>query len=200
MLSQCRAYVVAAGEAQDRALFNLAQRVEFGEVRSVRQGEPLPRDLRVTFFLVDYQLSDPAMLQVIANIRSNGADTIRLAPIVVFFRDGPHQIVLKLIDFGFDDVIALPDKREVLASRLGAQLNDDITYFETPTYLGPDRRRMELPTELPDPRRKGSSDHTRLLLRRDPITGIKVLRREIFGLPRRRPFEPTTAVQHGAAW
>lgn len=200
MLSQCRAYVIAAGATQDRALVNLARRVEFGDVRSVHRGEPLARDGRVTFFLVDYMLSDPAMQSIIANIRANSADTVRLAPVIAFFRDGPHQIVLKYIDFGFDDVIALPDKREVVAARLRAQLNDEITYFETPTYLGPDRRRMELPSDPPDPRRNALTPHTRVILRRDALSGVKVLRREIIGLPHRRSVEPVLGLGHNSLW
>lgn len=198
MLAYCRAYVVSAGATQDRALTSLAQRVEFGDVRSVFRSEPLPADQRVTFFLVDYQLSEPSLRSIIASVRSNRQDVIRYAPIVLFLRDGPYQDMLRFIQLGFDDVIALPDKREELSSRLRAQLRDDIVYFETDTYLGPDRRRMEVPAEPVEYRRTGTTPHTKLFIERDSRAGVKVLRREIMGIPsQRRPSEPILAPQYG---
>lgn len=198
MLAYCRAYVVSAGATQDRALTTLAQRVEFGDVRSVFRSEPLPADQRVTFFLVDYQLSEPSLRSIIASVRSNRHDVVRYAPIVLFLRDGPYQDMLRFIQLGFDDVIALPDKREVLSSRLRAQLRDDIVYFETDTYLGPDRRRMELPSDPIEFRRTGTTPHTKLFIERDSRAGVKVLRREIIGTPAtRRPLEANLPPQYG---
>ena len=51
-------------------------------------------------------------------------------------------------DFGFDDVICLPEKRQILTQRFERQLLTSHLYFRTETYLGPDRRRMERATEV----------------------------------------------------
>ena len=69
----------------------------------------------------------------------------------------------------------------MLQRRLIGQLSWDQVYFQTQDYLGPDRRRMELPDVPPDSRRTGQAPFTRLIIRRDGDQGARVVRREAFG-------------------
>lgn len=151
----------------------------FGSIASSLSFEAAADSSNVTFFLVHGDLSDEAKRSVLLNIRSCADDRFRFAPIVVLTRDGPFEDVLKNIDLGFDDVLVLPDNPELLQRRLFGQLTRDQIYFQTEDYLGPDRRRMELPDTPPDRRRIGVGGFTRLTIRRDGDSGARVVRREI---------------------
>jgi hypothetical protein len=182
MLSLCRAYLIAHSEVQDRTLRRLAERLGFVEIGSALDGDPISgrAELRLDFFLVHHKLSDEAMQAVVDSIRSSVSSAIRFAPILLIADDQPFETILNYIGFGFDDVIVLPDKRSELVNRFLTQLSSDQTYILTDTYLGPDRRRFEVSDHI-DSRRLSSGQHTRLTIRRNPSTGIKVLRRELFG-------------------
>lgn len=196
MLSLCRAYLVAQSEAQERTLARLAGTVGFGEVGSARAGDPIVdrSERRVDFFFLHHRLPDAAMQGVISSIRASLAVSIRFAPILLITDDQPLEVILKYIEFGFDDIVALPAKRAELVSRFLAQLNSNQTYVETPSYLGPDRRRFEHP-DHEDPRRRGVSAFERLTIRRNPATGVKVLRREIVGQSPHRDLHPFSTLR-----
>jgi len=182
MLSECNAFIVAPSRLETLQLVRMAQRVGFGDIvtsfspRAPRHGQ--------TFFILHYRLKDAGMEAIIEQVRNSEDPDTRYAPIVLFTDDCPVDRLLAYIRMGFDDVIALPENREVLQARLGAQLNTDQTYFETDDYLGPDRRRMELPTHR-DERRTGVTPFETLVIRRDPTQGVSVQRRHTIGQPQR---------------
>ena len=178
MLSECNAFIVAPSPAEGRQLERMAERVGFGDI--VTSFAPRVLHHGQTFFILHYQLKDASMRAIIEQVRSSSEADMRYAPIVLFTDDCPVDRLLGYIKTGFDDVIALPEKREVLEARLGAQLNTDQTSFETDDYLGPDRRRMELPTHR-DERRTGTTPFAKLIIRRDPSQGVQVLRRHMIG-------------------
>ena len=86
-----------------------------------------------------------------------------------------------ILRLGFDDVITLPEKREVIVDRLVGQLNSEHLYIQTDSYLGPDRRRMEFPGAPTDSRRMPDSPHVRLHIRRSVERGVQIVRQEIRG-------------------
>jgi hypothetical protein len=194
MLSLCRAYLIAYSEVQDRTLRRLAERLGFVEIGSALDGDPIAARAApsIDFFLVHHKLSDEAMQAVVDSIRSSAASAIRFAPILLIADDQPFETILKYVRFGFDDIIVLPEKRSELVSRFITQLNTDQTYILTDTYLGPDRRRFEASDHI-DSRRLTHGQHTRLTIRRNPATGIRVLRRELFGPI--APREPSVVAQ-----
>lgn len=165
----------------------MAARIGFGAIGGA--GRALGR--RLAFFIVHFQLSEAAMQRVIAEVRGADSDDTRYAPIILVSDDCPVERLLHYIQLGFDDVIALPEKCEVLESRIAAQLHTDQLYFETDDYLGPDRRRMELPQHR-DERRTGMTPFYKLTIRRDPAHGISVVRRQMIGQPLRPGPDATT--------
>jgi hypothetical protein len=183
MLSTCNALIIAPDSGASGPLEVMAERIGFGDVASSLAPRPLAHG--PTFFIVHYEISEPAMGRVISELRSAADDDTRYAPIILITDDCPVDRLLRYIKLGFDDVIALPEKREVLESRIAAQLHTDQIYFETGDYLGPDRRRMEL-TPQRDERRNGSIPYHKLTIRRDPAIGISVLRRQMFGQQQRQ--------------
>lgn len=189
MLSECNAFIIAPSQVEAGQLERMAERVGFGSIANSFSPEALHFGL--TFFVVHFRLKEEAMRAVIDQVRHSPDDDTRFAPIVLFTDDCPVDRLLGYIQMGFDDVIALPEKREVLEARLGAQLKTEHVYYETDSYIGPDRRRMELPAHRDD-RRTGVTPFTTLLIRRDPTQGVSVQRRHTIGQQQRpQPNENT---------
>lgn len=181
MLRTCGAMVVAATAADDAALVELGRLIGFGAVESGLSPTETVASYPVVFFLVHVGLPESAKIALLERLRRSGTDRLRYAPAILMTQDGPAETVLRHIDMGFDDVVIVPERRDVLLGRLAKQLTSPPPYIRTSNYLGPDRRRMEKPEDPGDPRRTGSHPFSRLTIRRDPAIGNMVARREIFG-------------------
>ncbi len=187
MLSQCRAYVVAQTLPQNRSLVTIANRAGFGSVATALDGQPLLSGASVNeivFFLLHHQLADGAKRAVVERLRSSVEDAVRYAPIFLVIDDQPFETFLKYVRFGFDDIITLPEKRQILVDRLAGQLNADHIYIENDGYLGPDRRRMEVGANAGLSRSDTDAAHVRLTIHRSPEHGVQVRRREFNGRAR----------------
>lgn len=184
MLSDCQAVLFAQTPAQNRSLIRLANRVGFGAIRRVFGDEPGPVAAGTTgvrFFLVHHRLSDKAKASIVIHLRSSDDEAVRYAPIILISDDGPIDVLLRYVQLGFDDVITLPEKCPILVGRLQQQLDSNVSYIETKSYLGPDRHRLELL-----PKESGASADTkivRLTIRRSVAHGIQVVGRQLFSLP-----------------
>jgi hypothetical protein len=156
MLEQCAAYLIARNESHTSALERLAHRLGFHHVEPLfsRKSFHPERHPALKFFLMYRNMDEQLMITVRDVIRACSDPNIRFAPIVLFADDCDFESYLRFVKMGFDDVLTLPDKKDLLVKRLESQVNADHTYFETETYLGPDRRRMEAPGHT-DPRRGG---------------------------------------------
>lgn len=180
LLGGCDAIVVAHDEQVGAALLALAERVGFGSVTTLSDApHGADTDRGLTFFLMHYGLGNAAKKLLLSRLRSTPSDNVRYAPIVLFIPDGPSEEILFYIGMGFDDVICLPENSHIVASRLATQIGQEHLYIETRTYLGPDRRRMELPGES-HPEREGDYEHTKVTIVRKPGAGVKVIRRQLF--------------------
>jgi hypothetical protein len=166
------------------SLLNLAERAGFGFVGSVlgdRRVAIVAERRDVVYFLVHYRLSDAAMASIVKILRSGPDDAVRYAPIVLVIDDCPYETILKYVQFGYDDIITLPEKREMIVDRLLKQINSEQLYVETDDYLGPDRRRMEVKLPGQESRRGDDTPHTRLTIERTLEHGVRVLRRQFAG-------------------
>jgi DNA-binding NtrC family response regulator len=178
MFEHCRAFVIAATPQETRSLELTADHLGFGEVVSSLSGASLGyRRAAVTYMFLDYRMSDDDLLDVIDAVRSERRFNLCFSPMILFTDGCPVDTVLKYVRFGFDDVIELPERRDVLAERLAEQLYSEQVYVEAKDYLGPDRRRLDRGAEL----RVGVSSHTRLVFQRDPRHGVRVIDREVRG-------------------
>lgn len=181
MLGLCRAIIVAPTPFDSRALAEVATEVGFGDIASIFDDTDTSNGLKypVSYFLVHHRLADADCADVIDAVRHIDRKGLRYSPMVVMMPETSSESVRKFVRMGFDDVISLPQSQVQLTARLGIQLDRDIVYFETADYLGPDRRRMDADGALH--RQTGISPHTRLLIRRDPDYGIRVLNRQLRG-------------------
>lgn len=180
LLADCAAIVVAHDKHDCAALLSLGAKVGFGSVTTYADAEAAGKSAhRLLFFLVHFGIGLAAKKQLLAELRGSPFDNIRFAPVVVFVPDGPGDDMLLHIEMGFDDVICLPENSHVLSSRLSGQIGQEHLFIETESYLGPDRRRMELPGQS-HPGRTGGFEHTRLTILRTAEAGVRVVRRQLF--------------------
>lgn len=179
-LSRCQALVVAHGEQHTSMMLRLCRSVGFGEAAdlSAVAFDSLEQS-RVLYILMHYDLGDEAKEKLLATLRRAERNEISFAPVILFMPDIPYDDVLKYIEMGFDDVVCLPEKNDVLHARLEKQLNSEHVYIKTETYFGPDRRRMEL-AGTTNAQRTGTNEFTKILVRRMPDEGIKVISRQLF--------------------
>ncbi|HHY49413.1 MAG TPA: hypothetical protein GYA10_06660 [Alphaproteobacteria bacterium] len=184
LLAHCRAYVIAHTEAQNRSLTGLAERAGFGFVATVCGERSVSIEARhrdLVYFFVHHRLTDTAIGAVIRLIRQSPDDAIRYAPTILVSPDCPIETVLKYVRLGFDDILTLPERREVLVDRLLGQLESEHVYYETANYLGPDRRRLELTPRQGEGGRATEKPFSRLIIHRSVEHGVRVLKREMFG-------------------
>lgn len=181
MLEHCGAYLVAGTERQTASLYSLAQRVGFTHIIDAQAGAPLRSngaDVHVWYFLVHYLLSDDSKRAILSAVRANTDQEVRFAPVVLIINDCPFETVLTYVKYGFDDIISLPEKPDVMTQRLASQINGTHLYIQTADYLGPDRRRMEVSTDTPDRRRGGGQrSHIRYTIQRDPGRGVEIVQK-----------------------
>ena len=180
MLERCNAFVVAPDQNHASALVRLARRVGFtlvvvtqptGEEGATAVAPRWP----LNFFLVDYMLHDDLKKAVLAAVRRSQDMEVRFAPVVLIIDDCPFERILWYVEFGFDDIISLPEKADLMGQRLSRQLGHPYLYVQTADYLGPDRRRLEIDSEARDHRRTGLRSHIRYTIRRDPERGVEIL-------------------------
>lgn len=180
LLTNCAAMVVAHDRAGSATLISMGHKVGFGAVGDSSNFVNDWNVHKLLFVLVHYDLGNDAKQQLLDSIRHAGSTDVSFAPVILFLPDGPFDEILQYIEMGFDDVICLPEKSHVLATRLGKQVGQEHTYIETRTYLGPDRRRMELSGHNPAAHtRTGDRDHTNLTVLRSPDQGVQILRRQL---------------------
>lgn len=181
MLELCRAIIVAPTPFDSRALAQVASEAGFGDIASIFDDTDSSNGLRypVSYFLVHHRLADTDCEDIIDAVRHIERKGLRFSPMVVMLPETSAESVRKFVHMGFDDVISLPQSQVQLIARLGTQLDREIAYFETDDYLGPDRRRMDADGAVRRP--PGVSPHTRLVIRRDPDYGIRVLSRQLRG-------------------
>jgi len=91
--------------AYKKAGFAITEAPETGDV-------PTPRGL-ISFVLVHNQIGAKRLLATIEAIR-NGGPEVRFSPIVMIADECDVETVLHFVHLGVDDVISLPEKREVL--------------------------------------------------------------------------------------
>jgi hypothetical protein len=177
MLSACKAITIGKSEPQLRFLEKVARRCGFALIEGTGTGDiPTPKSL-ISFVLVHHLVGEDILRGVISAIRGGG-DDVRFSPIIVLADDCEFETILHYVHMGVDDVISLPEKRDVLIARLAAQLMEEHLYLETADYFGPDRRRLE--GGVNDNRRTGTSGHSRLYIRRFPDAGTRIMRHQIF--------------------
>lgn len=181
-MADCCACLIADTSAQLATLEKMATRTGFGQMyggleawRTRNAPEP-----PVTFFFFHYRVDDGMLKSALTDVRRKAELNFRFSPAIAVVGDCSQEEVLRFIELGFDDIVVLPEAPRILRQRFAAQLNARITYFETQTYFGPDRRRAVRDPSAASRRGNGPTEHVRYLIQRAPGEGIRILRRDVF--------------------
>jgi hypothetical protein len=137
------AYVVGPGDRAWQTLFDMAGTLGFAGVsdyRGMSQVEQQAGETPVCYFLFS-ALADVRQLRPVADaIRFASSRTIRFSPMVYCAEAPSVETTMACINMGFDDIVALPQSTSKLRERLGRQIGQNMVFYETAGYFGPDRR------------------------------------------------------------
>lgn len=197
LLSQCLACLVAETPGQRKTLETLATRTGFGGISVDEDGPGLPdrNDRRLPFFFFHCQVPSDLLRSTLGHIRHD--DRLRFSPSILIVGKTSQSEVMHYISLGFDDIVILPEAARVLERRFNAQLSSPLSYFETATYFGPDRRRsLRLNADSAEKRKPGEHRHVRYLIQRGPL-GVDILRREVVITANPPPPKSTETISFG---
>jgi hypothetical protein len=167
-------------------LYELAGSIGFAGVSSYRglsQVEQQSGETPVCYFLFS-AVPDIRSLRPIADaIRFSSSRGIRFSPMVYCAEDPSIETTMACINMGFDDIVALPQSASKLRDRLNRQIGQNMVFYETAGYFGPDRRNR-VATLKPNPviNRVGGP-FRRLEIVRNVLDGVSVLRDDFFSAP-----------------
>ena len=172
------AFVVGSRDGATAALNELARVVGFMPVEryaGLARAEKQVRSTPLVFFLCA-EVADVTTLKPMADaIRFSPSLDLRFSPLIYFSRTLSVDTIKACIRMGFDDVISLPYKVGDITERILRQVGTPLTYYETATYFGPDRRNRVGEARSADSDR-GGGEFRRIEIIRNPSTGIDVRR------------------------
>ncbi|MCW5721230.1 MAG: hypothetical protein KIS86_08815 [Devosia sp.] len=138
------AYVIGPRNGPGAALFEMAQAIGFAGVSSFRGLAQVEEQTLVTpicYFLFA-TVPEPASLRpLVEAVRFCPKGRVRFSPLVYFATDSSLDIIKACVNMGFDDIVALPHPLRSLRQRIERQVGQAMTYYETASYFGPDRRK-----------------------------------------------------------
>lgn len=177
MFQHCAAIICSSSASADTFLRNLVDEAGFGRVSSYEARWP---DTPVTFFLIHDGVAENERKETIAAVR--GSDAFRFSPMVVIGEEGrPSQLsATEYRQAGFDDFI-VPAAGNIAFVRtlLESFIMEEQSYYSTPTYFGPDRRRWERQSTRPQVHVHAAAAYHLYRFKRDPLAGIKVIEHRI---------------------
>lgn len=180
------AYVVGSQDVAWSTLFTMAGDLGFAGVsdyRGLSQVEQQAGETPVCYFLFS-AVSDLSALRPVAEaIRFSSAPGIRFSPMVYCAAEPSVETTMACINMGFDDVVALPQSKSKLRARLARQIGQNMVFYESAGYFGPDRRNR---VPMPKPNRvinRVGGPFRRLEIVRNLLDGVSVLRDELSTSP-----------------
>jgi DNA-binding response OmpR family regulator len=182
---QAAAFVVGALDGPAIALTDLARRLDFSAVLPygglAAAEEQLDRT-PLCFFLFAAVPDVSALRPIAETIRFSPSRRVRFSPLIYFADQLSVEAITRCMNMGFDDVVTQPFTRSQVAERIDRQIGQNLTYYETPGYFGPDRRdRVTAPKRAAESRTGGQ--FRRLEIVRHLVSGISVVRDDLYRLP-----------------
>lgn len=155
----------------------------------------------LNFFLFDYSAEFSESVKKINQLRSSKNLKVRFAPLICLVESPSKEAFVKCVNAGFDDILTLPWSATKIGERLAAQVDSTSIYFETNSYLGPDRRKYFLDEKVQIQAAPGlSHGFRRFEFSRNPHTGVHITSDRVIGrAPQRLGEANSGAVQHRMA-
>lgn len=176
------AYVVGAEGGPQAGLLDLARGLGFGGVSAfstMGQAEQQAQTTPLCYFLFA-ATGDLATLRGVAEaVRFSKVRRLRFSPLIYFAESPSVDAINTCINMGFDDIITMPFTRKRVLERVARQVGQNLVYYETASYFGPDRRGRNGPQAVAHDNRTGGA-FRRLEIVRSLISGVNVLRDDHF--------------------
>lgn len=176
------AYLVEPAGGADTALRAIASRLGFATVLpygGIALAEQQLLQTPLCFFLFAAVPAVKSLASAAQAIRFCTSRRLRFSPLIYFAKDASLETIKACINMGFDDIIIEPFSKRRVEERLSRQIGTSLTYYETASYFGPDRRnRLGEQTDHGDHHRNGGQ-YRRLEIIRNLITGINVVRDDL---------------------
>lgn len=174
------AFIIGPADGPGAALADMAKSLRFQSVlpyAGVARAEQQAMRTPVMFFLFAAIDQIEALRGTADAIRFSPSRKIRFSPMIYFSESPAVETIRACINMGFDDIITLPFSQGRLADRLGRQVGTNLTYYETATYFGPDRRERLSGNAAGHEQRTGGK-YRRIEMVRNFTTGTNVVRDE----------------------
>jgi hypothetical protein len=168
---------MGGNDAQIALINDLARDLGFRQVTpyfNLLAVEELTRKVPNNFFLFATDGELGQIKSQIQNIRNSSRPRVRFSPLICFVEVPLPMLISQCIQIGFDDILTLPWDPAQMVPRLRRQINAPITFYETSTYFGPDRRRFSQ-KRAGSTIYKKSQGYRRIDIRRDPVHGVQIL-------------------------
>lgn len=179
---------MGGNDAQIALINDLAKDLGFRQITpysSQLAVEELTRKVPINFFLF---ASDGDLGQVknqVHKIRNSPRPRVRFSPLICFIEVPIPLLISQCIQIGFDDIVTLPWDLTQMVPRLQRQINSPITYYETASYFGPDRRRFDHNRASATVYQK-SQGYRRIDIRRDHVNGVHIMAESAVGYVAKR--------------
>ncbi len=175
------AFLIGIDEKSSGGLLYASLDYGFSQIMNYSDIDLVEKQMEKTplcFFLFSLDEDIKKIPQTVKLIRFNKNKNIRYAPIVGFTKRPDPKIVNACLQFGFDDIVVSPFSIEKILTRQKELVGKDISFYETSTYFGPDRRRTENPNLQRDklhPKRGEGGDYRKVVVSRSAEKGIEVI-------------------------
>ncbi|WP_297105819.1 hypothetical protein [uncultured Devosia sp.] len=176
------AYVVGPESGPGAALLDVARGLGFAGVSqfsTIAQAEQQTQITPVCFFLFAATENLQSLRGVADAVRFSTMRRLRFSPLIYFAESPSVEAITACLNMGFDDIITMPFTRKRVLERVARQVGQNLVYFETPSYFGPDRR-GRTGSQPRAAGERGASQYRRLEIVRNLMSGINVVRDDHF--------------------
>lgn len=104
------------------------------------------RDQDVDIAVVDVVMPDILGTELITMVRRAEDSSNKMLPIIVCTADTRRSAIYSLINAGADEILTKPVRPDAIWQRIVSVVNHRRQFLKTPTYFGPDRRRVNDPS------------------------------------------------------
>lgn len=174
------AFIVGSEDGPREALLDVARGLGFGGVSAfttMAQAEQQMQSTPLCFFLFAAAENIQSLRGIAEAVRFSTVRRLRFSPLIYFAESPSVEVISACLNMGFDDIITMPFTRKRVFERVSRQVGQNLVYYETSSYFGPDRRGRGGPAPDGANKRMGGS-FRRLEIVRSLVTGVNVLRDE----------------------
>ncbi|GEM_PF-839586 len=186
------AFIIGPRDGSGTGLMDLCLGIGFESVRRFSQIEEAEQQVAKTpvcFFVFTADVGTEKLGSVSKAIRFSRNRQVRYAPMVCFAESPGKQLVALCIQAGFDDILIPPFSVKRVGERLKAMLEQPMTFYETPDYIGPDRRKRAGRKTPPSSALEKGNEYRQIDFVRKTGEGISILREDFRRTPSLRAAE-----------